>query len=296
MVQAKHDLDAIMRDPRMESPQAWGRRGKLRLKSVLLRRVARMRGVEVFFLRGAGRTSAADGALNVVEDPVTMASTTTSVAAVRRAWQLGGDRFWFGVIGAISKRKNVDLICQALAATDGRIGLLLAGLIAPDAQVDSERLEQLAARGIEVRQVSQILSDIEIDSAVAAVDCVLLMHSNEGPSGILGKAAATGTRVVAGGAQSLRDDVTALHLGTWVPLDPPQMAEAFTRIMRRCSGPSIQVDVDVTHDRSAARMNRSDVLSTSWWVHARRFQPTNPRHHEPRSRPTESGDPMPWRM
>ena len=66
----------------------------------------------------------------------------------------------------------------------------------------------------------RLLSDLELDAAIRRVDCVVLAHSNEGPSGLFGKAAAAGTRIVAAGAASLRADAGAIpEVAAWSPLD-----------------------------------------------------------------------------
>ena len=90
-------------------------------------------------------------------------------------------------------------------------------------------LAPLRAGGITVRLVDRVLTDIELDSAVVAADCLVLAHSNEGPSGLVGKAAAAGTRVLAAGAASLKTAAAALpDTATWCPLTPSTLAQALT--------------------------------------------------------------------
>jgi hypothetical protein len=75
--------------------------------------------------------------------------------------------------------------------------------------------------------VDRMLEDVELDSAIAAVDCVVLAHSNEGPSGIFGKAVMSGTRLIASGASSLRQDAQAVAThATWTPLSADAIARA----------------------------------------------------------------------
>jgi hypothetical protein len=73
---------------------------------------------------------------------------------------------------------------------------------------------------------SRLLSDSELDSAIASVAVVAIAHSSEGPSGILGKAAASGVAVAAAGAVSLKEDIERLSAGTWAPLTPEAFAKA----------------------------------------------------------------------
>ncbi len=134
-----------------------------------------------------------------------MNSTPQAVANLRREWDLDDSRYWFGIIGAIDERKNVSLVMAAAQGLPpGQVGLLVAGRFS-----DATR-ESLREFGAElpggVRLVDRVLTDEELDAAVAAVDCVVLAHSNEGPSGLFGKAVRAGTRILGAGAQSLRRD------------------------------------------------------------------------------------------
>lgn len=61
---------------------------------------------------------------------------------------------------------------------------------------------------------------------------MVVAHSNEGPSGILGKAACLGARVVAAGARNLERDVRVLgSAGCWVPLEVSELSRAFAHAM-----------------------------------------------------------------
>ncbi len=217
----------VMRDPAADVPGSVPRRVKLTIKRALLYRVSHMATVTVLRLRAALPGLRQEP--GYVGDPVLMGHTPESVARLRRGWGLSEDVFWFGVVGAITERKNLPLTAEALAPLGGfNVGLLIAGRCTDAA--DSSAADAMAAArmaGVRIERSDRLLSDEEIDSAVAAVDCVVLLHSNEGPSGILGKAAAAGTRVVAGGAMSLRSDVTALGSGQWVPLIVDEVTNAF---------------------------------------------------------------------
>ena len=215
----------IMRDPRLESPTSPVRKVKLGIKLALIRRAGRLPRVSIYWLRSAGTLSASDTA-DCIEDPVDLSHTPISVESLRREWRISQDRFWFGVVGALSARKNIDLICRALFVMNRPVGLLIAGELSSGYQLDDAALERLASAGIVVRLVLRPLTDVEVDSALAAIDCALIVHTNEGPSGILGKCMAIGTRVVAGGALSLQRDVELLGSGRWAPLAADQLALA----------------------------------------------------------------------
>ena len=107
-------------------------------------------------------------------------------------------------------------------------GLLIAGKIDP---VLRPEIESAAAASVDsgrpVVIIDRILSDVELDAAVAAVNCLMLAHSNEGPSGLLGKAACGGTRVIAAGAKSLKSDIEELpELGDWTELNEESLGAA----------------------------------------------------------------------
>lgn len=80
--------------------------------------------------------------------------------------------------------------------------------------------------GVSIVQADRQLSSAELDSFISIADCVVLAHSNESPSGILGKAAAAQRAILAAGASTLRRDVMQLGDGAnWCPLDPVALAD-----------------------------------------------------------------------
>jgi hypothetical protein len=84
--------------------------------------------------------------------------------------------------------------------------------------------QQLTESGIALVVHDRLLNDLELDSLVCAVDCVVLAHSNEGSSGVMGKAAAVGTRIAAAGAQSLKVDCRAApQIAAWSSLKGPDL-------------------------------------------------------------------------
>jgi glycosyltransferase involved in cell wall biosynthesis len=201
---------------------------KTRLRTMAFRRVARLRNADLRVLKSAGWTGAAP--FPVAVDPVVIASSDQSAERFREAHRMDGDRYWFAVLGAISARKNLDLIVEALRDVPSRWGLLVAGQL--DADISEElrdRLRSMVSDGSAI-VVDRLLSDDELDTAVRVADCLVLAHSNEGPSGLLGKAAASGTRVVAAGARSLKHDVEALGgLGEWTDLNAAEVAALLQR-------------------------------------------------------------------
>jgi glycosyltransferase involved in cell wall biosynthesis len=194
-------------------------------KRLIYARASSSSGVDLAVLKSALWTGTSK--FRVAIDPVQLSSSAADVARIRNEWELDRSVYWFAVLGAITDRKNVPLIAQSLMLLEtSQVGLLVAGSFDPSVRAliqDSASL--LSKAGKSVRLVDELLSDPDLDAAVSTADCLVLAHSNEGPSGLMGKAAAAGTRVVAAGATSLRNDVASFgEAGLWCPLDIETMA------------------------------------------------------------------------
>lgn len=217
---------------------------KFRLKSALLHRAMRAPHVDIKALAGgAGGGFPSSG---LVPDPVVTLSTPESVAAVRESARLDGSRYWFGVVGAITARKNVPTVLRAIQLCDtDRIGFVIAGTVDPAIAGEIEAgLRSVAASGVATVLLDRVIDSVEFDSLVAALDCIVVAHSNEGPSGVLSRAAALGTRVVCAGADSLRVDAQQVpDVATWCPLTETSLAEAF-RAAQRLNRPAPRGGVD----------------------------------------------------
>lgn len=205
---------------------------KSMMRRILFRRSNSFSDVRPVVLKSAFWSGVSEFA--IARDPVTLLSSPVYEERLTQEWKLTEDRFWFAILGAISSRKNVDFVARALSRSKpDRVGLLVAG--AWDGEMGDKAasaLKDLAASGARVVTVNRKLTDEELDGAVTTVDCVVLAHSNEGPSGLLGKAAAAGTRVVAAGAESLREDLNRMPgLGEWCALDENLLARALERAL-----------------------------------------------------------------
>ncbi|WP_458116740.1 hypothetical protein [Arthrobacter sp. D2-10] len=166
---------------------------------------------------------------SVVKDPVHINVHQHDRETLRRRYRMT-DAYWFAVVGAVTERKNLPLIIDSILSRsfDVPIGLIVVGKMSPSVadEVNSRR-KKLSASGIELRIVDEWLRDEELDGHILAADCVVLAHSNEGSSGIMGKAAALGTRIVASGARSLRSDSREHAEGSaWCALEENDLASA----------------------------------------------------------------------
>lgn len=178
-----------------------------------------------------------NGSTRFAPDPVSLVCSSSDIAETRDAWR-AGNRYWFGVVGALDGRKNIGLVARALSSIENHeVGLVLAGRgELADAQPE---LDQLRSRGIPVVRRDALLSDRELDATVGALDCVILAHTNEGPSGIFGKALASGTRIVAAGAESLRRDVAKRpQAAMWSPLAEEPLRDTLTTATRLARPPA----------------------------------------------------------
>lgn len=216
------------------------RRGKSWAKKALILGAGLRSRVRVFSLRSP--LVPRKGPIRWVADPVLLRSSFESTCAIRERLDSHGDRYWFGVFGVITPRKNLPLLIAALSDQPD-VGLLLAGIVDP---VVNRAIAPLAAKfvanGGQLVHLSGPLTDADFDSAIGAVDCVVALHSNEGSSGVLLKGAASGRRLILAGAKSLRRDADYLgDQATWSPLDLEELRRA-TRQARTMPEPAVTVD------------------------------------------------------
>lgn len=218
----------LLRSPRV-SPRVWWRDV---LKRCALRLLEFRHPVVVLHLAGPGIES--EGGFPVVHDVARWSRGD------RRSYEalpsLDPVRFWFAVLGLLDERKNIAAIADALtlSGSASTFGLVLAGNSTPGAlEACDQALRCFERAGGAVSILQRRLTDGEMDHLVESVDCVVCAHSNEGPSGIMLKAAAAGTRVVAAGADSLRTDSRVLDGASWVPLTETALASAFVDAKQR---------------------------------------------------------------
>jgi len=172
------------------------------------------------------------GPLRWAPDPVTLGCSADDVREIRESLDSYGDRYWIGVFGGITARKNLPLVVEAILEVPD-IGILIAGSIDKEvAQVVGPLLARFTEAGGRVHYMPAPLTDAEFDAAISAVDCVVAAHSNEGPSGVVIKAAASGRRLVLAGAKSLKRDATNLGgSATWSKLEESALRQAIRQAM-----------------------------------------------------------------
>lgn len=164
-----------------------------------------------------------------VPDPVTFHPDQGALEILLPLETFSRDIKWVGLVGALDPRKNVALVLDAALHTNRNgFGVILAGRMDQSIRMDVDAaMPRLRARGIPVLIVDRLLTDGQLDALLARLQCVVLAHSNEGPSGILGKCARAGTFIVAAGAQSLRADCRRLPASSrWSPLAVGDLARS----------------------------------------------------------------------
>lgn len=170
-----------------------------------------------------------------VHDPATTVAGPADIASLRDAWRMDDAHYWVGVLGAVTENKNLPLVVDAVAevARIRPVGLVVAGRVSPSLDDELARMQDvLEAAGVPMILHNRLLSEVELDAAVAAIDCMALAYSHNGPSGTFGKALLSGTRVVAAGSPALRTDAAAAPaLSTWVPLTVTDVARAVVEAM-----------------------------------------------------------------
>lgn len=203
------------------------------VKNALLIAARQRKNVEIFTLVSHSASSLRP---SEVRDPIVITGTPSDHAEIGRKTGLDDGRRWVGIVGAINARKNpLMVLAAARTALTAEDAVLLAGAI--DSSIDKEQLQScvqaLRAQGVKVLVLDRLLDDLELDGMLASLDCVVLAHSNEGSSGILGKAAALGIPVLASGSRSLRRDVRQVAGGLWVSLDEESLVDGLRAMRER---------------------------------------------------------------
>lgn len=116
-----------------------------------------------------------------------------------------------GILGAISERKNVPMVAEAVRRLGGNTRLVLAGGMTQHVRA------WLAAQPREILDVlivrDEFLSNELLDAYVAACDVVSIAQDNNGPSGIMGKTLAAGVPVLTAGSRVRARELAAAGPG-----------------------------------------------------------------------------------
>lgn len=183
----------------------------------------------------AGRDDLSRGwVVRRVRDPETCLAHSRDRDAIRDELGLPRDRKLVGLFGVIQPRKNAPLILEALKRANVDADLLLGGELSPEVRYWVDGLPEEDRRRVIVRDA--FLTDLELDQLVAAVDVAPIALTNNGPSGIMGKAIAAGVPVVTAGSRVRAREVVALDVGQAVDLDAASIGIGIRDALARGTG------------------------------------------------------------
>jgi glycosyltransferase involved in cell wall biosynthesis len=180
----------------------------------------------------AGREDMTKGWLvKRARDPAICTAHSRDRAALRSELGLPSARRLIGVFGVISERKNARLIFEAMQSAGVDADLLLAGTVQPEVRTwidslpDHERAVVIVFDGF--------LDNELLDKLVAAVDVAPIVLTNNGPSGIMGKAAAAGVPVISAGSEVRARELRATDGGELAEISAMSIGAALRRVFDR---------------------------------------------------------------
>lgn len=204
---------------------------KLRITKATLAIVAMMTGTLHRVAGFAGREDTAPGWLvKRARDPAICTSSSRDRATLRPQLGLDPDRKLVGIFGAIGERKNAAMTLESILAADLDADLVLAGgfddvVRAWYAGLPADQKARVFAR-------DEFLSNDELDRFVASVDVIALIMTNNGPSGIMGKALAAGVPVVTAGSTVRARELAATNGGEAADFSVPSIGAAIGKVLR----------------------------------------------------------------
>lgn len=204
---------------------------KLRTTKGTLALVAMARGSLHRVAGFAGREDTAPGWLvKRARDPAINTYHSRDRAELRAGLGLDPDRKLVGIFGGVGERKHPALTWESILAADLDADLVLAGGFddVVRAWYDGLPPEQQAR----IVKRDEFLSNDELDRFVAAADAVALIMTNNGPSGIQGKALAAGVPVVTAGSTVRARELEATNGGEATDFTAASIGAGLGRILR----------------------------------------------------------------
>lgn len=206
---------------------------KLRIPKATLAVAAMATGTLHHVAGFAGRDDMAKGVIvRRTRDPEICSAHARDREAIRAELDLPQDRRLVGIFGVIEERKNAPLILDALdAAGLDDVDLLLAGGIWAEVRAWIDGLPPERRRRVIARD--GFLPNDVLDKHVAAVDAVPIALTNNGPSGIMGKALAAGVPVVTAGSRVRARELIATDAGAVAEFTAESIGEAIRSVLGR---------------------------------------------------------------
>lgn len=210
----------VMRDPHWERATSVRRRVRLLSKRLAICLSDMHPWCQVIMLRQPGYVAV--GREIVASDPVIIRSDRKSIAAkalsLRRELDMQEGVFWYGMVGSISPRKNLELVLDGLTEllhrTNREFGFVLLGPQHPTMTLTPKEIDDLVhVCPYSTRIRNELMSNEEINVAIASLDCLVMAYSTDSPNSTLAKAAALGVHVAAAGSSSIARFVADLDRG-----------------------------------------------------------------------------------
>ncbi|MDN5893798.1 MAG: glycosyltransferase [Nocardioides sp.] len=209
---------------------------KLRIAKGSLALLSRANGTVHRFAGFAGRDDMSKGWLvKRARDPEICLAHSRDRAQLREELDLPQHRRIVGIFGVLEERKNAPLILDSLdRAGLEDVDLLLAGGVRPEVWAWVNGLPPGRRARVIVRD--GFLSNEEMDRLVAAVDACPIALTNNGPSGIMGKALAAGVPVVTTGSEVRAREVRATDGGVACEWSEASIGTAIREVLERDPG------------------------------------------------------------
>lgn len=177
-----------------------------------------------------GRDDTARGVVvRRVQDPAFSTAHARDREQIRAQHGLPAEDRLVGIFGVLSERRNAPMVLEGLERSGVDATLLLAGRLDEDVRAWVGSLSPQRRSRLLVRDA--YLDNDELDELVAAVDVVPLALTNNGPSGIMGKAEASGVPVVTAGSTVRAREVEVLGAGLACALTADDLGEAMRRVL-----------------------------------------------------------------
>lgn len=205
---------------------------KLRIPKATLAVAAKATGSLHHVAGFAGREDMSKGwIVRRTRDPEICTAHSRDRVALRTELDLPQDRKIVGVFGLLTERKNAPLVLDALKVAGLDADLLLAGSVQPEVWAWINALPPEDRARVIVQD--GFLSNELLDKLVAAVDAAPIALTNNGPSGIMGKASAAGVPVISAGSEVRARELIATDGGETAEMTPASIGAAIKRVFER---------------------------------------------------------------
>lgn len=225
---------------------------RLRVPKATLAIAARLRGTLHRVVGFSGRDDVGNGlVVKRIGDPNDCTAHGSERARWRSELDLPADALLVGVFGFVSERRNAPMILEAIRSEGLDALLVIAGSLTPEVRAWVDGLDEPGRSRLLVRDA--YLDNPTLDRYIAAMDAVPLLLTNNGPSGIMGKAESAGVPVVTAGSVVRAREARALGAGEACDLDVASVGRALRTVL----APGYRVTTRDTDLVSPARYARA---------------------------------------